>query len=139
MWFGAMRAQVTCAPAPSPAGRSRWRIAISHSWTSACPPTRVCSRRVLDGAILRGGRTHGLLVGPRRRDDAAAAFAVGEHRQADAAVDLLDGRQHLVADVGDAGVEVFWIGLDGGGPSVHGAVPTAVNGGAPVASPRGSP
>src|SRR4051794_21055562 len=44
MWFGAMRDQVTCAPAPSPAGRSRWRIAISHSWTSECSPPMVCCR-----------------------------------------------------------------------------------------------
>jgi hypothetical protein len=74
---------------------------------------------VLDGAVLRGGGAHGLLVDPGGRDDAAAAVAVGEQRQADAAVGLLDRRHHLVAHVGDAGVEVAEVAADAGGSGVH--------------------
>src|SRR3712207_9018498 len=49
----------------------------------------------------------------------AAAPAIGEQRQADAAVGLLDRRHHLVAHVGDAGVEVAEGAADAGGSGVH--------------------
>ena len=62
-------------------------------------------------------------VGPRRRDDAPAGLAVGEHRQADAAVHLLHGGHDLVADVGDPVVHGLRVASNGGGTGVHATTP----------------
>ena len=129
-----MRAQVTWAPAPSPAGA--FPVQDGDLPLLDVEALGAEGLHEPDRVDVLGGRAHGVGVGPGRRDDAAAALPVGEHRQADAAVDLLDRRHHLVTCEGDAGVEVVGVGLDGGGSSVHAAAPSA-RGGAPVASPLG--
>ena len=81
---------------------------------------------------------HRLLVLPRGRGDAPAAVAVAHHRQADAAVHLLDGGHHLVAQVGDPVVEGLRVAPHGGAAGVHATTPLRIGGDARAASPRGS-
>src|SRR5215210_8721284 len=76
---------------------------------------------VAEGAGVLGRGPHGLLVAPRRGDDAAAVVAVRQHGQADAAVGVADRRQHFLGHVLDAVVELLRIAADAGGPRVHAA------------------
>jgi hypothetical protein len=69
-----------------------------------------------------GGRRHGFGGVPAGGDDAAAGFAVDQHRQADTAGHALYGRHDLVPDVADAVVHALRVGGEGGGTGVHAAL-----------------
>jgi hypothetical protein len=77
---------------------------------------------------------HGFFVLPRAGGDAPSGVAVDHHRQSDEAVNLVEGWQNLIADVGDARVNRRRIALNRCGTRVHGP-PPMVGGGTPAAPP----
>ena len=134
---GSPRSQVTRAQAPSGDRWSRCMTAISHSATSGAPP-RVSAAHSRIGLHLGGRRVHRFDRVPRGGGDAPARLAVDDHRESDAAGQLLAHREHLVATEDDAVVDRFRPPTDHGGTCVHGPTPPD-RGSAPTAPPDGSP